>query len=123
MFATDLAKIRRRKERLIGRTEAQRAAMADAWRYWQQPAHVVDRGIAVARFLKSHPLLLGVGVTAAVVLGRRNLLGWISRGWVVWRTFRSLRAWAGKAGIWPRSPGVRQWPWTARKSSPAPSGE
>jgi hypothetical protein len=102
MVATHLAEITRRKERLIGRAAAQRAAMADAWHYWQQPAHVVDRGIAAARFLKSHPLLLGVGVAAAVVLGRRNLLGWISRGWVVWRALRSFTAWAKKSEIWPR---------------------
>lgn len=104
MVATHLAEITRRKERLIGRAAAQRAAMADAWHYWQQPAHAVDRGIAAARFLKSHPLLVGVGVAAAVVLGRRNLLGWISRGWVMWRALRSFTAWAKKSDIWPRRP-------------------
>jgi hypothetical protein len=117
MFAMDLGEIARRKERLIGRTAAQRAAMADAWHYWQQPAHVVDRGIAAARFLKSHPLLLGMGVAAAVVLGRRNLLGWISRGWVAWRALRSFTAWAKKSGIWSRQPGVRERRWAGRRAA------
>jgi len=102
MFTESLAELARRKERLIARTAAQRSVIADVYHRWQMPVSLLDRGVAVARFLRSHPLLLAVGVAVAAAVGRRNLLYWAGRGWVAWRTGRALGAWLRKHGVWIR---------------------
>lgn len=93
MFAARQIELAGRRERLITQAELQRARIAAAARRWEKPAGVVDRGIEVARFLKSHPLLLAAAVGSAVVLGRRSLLGWVGRGFVAWRAWRSVGGW------------------------------
>lgn len=98
MFTGNLIELARRKERLIARTAAQRTVIASAYRRWQKPASVLDRGITVARFLKAHPLLVAIGVAVAAAVGRRNLLHWIGRGWVAWRAGRTLGAWVSRLG-------------------------
>lgn len=98
MFTERLIELARRKERLIARAEQQRAIIAQAYHRWQKPASLVDRGIAVVGFLRLHPLLLGVGLAAMIALRRRNLLSWAGRGWMMWRAWRSVNAWARKFG-------------------------
>lgn len=102
MFTARLVELARRKERLIARTAAQRTIIADAYQRWQKPAGLVDRGLAVVRFLKSHPLLFAIAVAAAAAAGRRKLVRWAGRGWVAWRTVRTLGAWARSLGAWKR---------------------
>lgn len=88
-----LIELARHKERLIARAGQQRTAIVAAFRRWEKPAAAIDRGIAVAHFLRAHPLLLAAGLAVAAVLGRRNLMRWLGRGLVAWRTWRSLGAW------------------------------
>lgn len=102
MVTDRLIELARDKERLIARTAAHRMVIADAYQRWQGPASVVDRGIAVGRFLKAHPLLLMVGAVVAAMMGRRNLLQLAGRGWVAWRAWRALGAWARRHGVWNR---------------------
>ncbi len=87
-----LIELARHKERLIARAGQQRAEIIDAFRRWEKPAAAIDRGIAVARFLRAHPLLLAAGLALAAALGPRNLIRWLGRGLVAWRTWRSLGA-------------------------------
>ena len=82
-----------RKERLLARCDDQRIVIAQAYRRWQAPMRIVDRGWAAARFLRAHPIVLAVGVAVAMVIGRRSLFTWIGRGVVAWRTWRSLAGW------------------------------
>lgn len=98
MFTGNFIELARRKERLIARTAAQRTVITAAYHRWHKPASVLDRGVAAARFLKAHPLLLAIGVAAAAAMGRRNLLYWIGRGWVAWRAARTLNAWVSRLG-------------------------
>ena len=100
MFAGKQTELARRRERLIARAAQQRAGIATAFQRWEKPAGVLDQGITAARFLKSHPLLLAAVVAVAVVLGRRNLLAWAGRGFVAWRTWRSVEAWGRRSGFW-----------------------
>jgi hypothetical protein len=102
MFTARLVELARRRERLTARTAAQRTIVADAYQRWQKPAGLVDRGLAVVRFLKSHPLLSAIVVAAAAAAGRRKLVRWGGRGWVAWRTVRALGAWARRFGVWKR---------------------
>lgn len=99
MFTDDLIELARRKERLIARSEQQRIVISVACLRLQKPLGVVDRGIAIARFLKANPLVLAAGVVAAAIVGRSNLLRWVGRGLVVWRAWRSVDAWARKSAV------------------------
>jgi len=92
-----LIEIARRKERLIARGESQRAAIGASFRQLQGPIGVIDRGLAVVRYLRAHPALVGVAVAAVVVLRGRGLLSMASRGLAVWRTWRALSAWSAGA--------------------------
>ncbi|HXF67268.1 MAG TPA: YqjK family protein [Burkholderiales bacterium] len=97
MSATErLIELARRKERLIARAAAQRAEIAAILRRWQAPLEVADRALAVARFLRAHPLLVAAAAAAVVTLGRRRLLGLAGRGLAAWRLLRALRGWAAK---------------------------
>lgn len=98
MFTNGLIELARRKERLIARAEQQRIAIAVTCLKWRKPLGVVDRGVAIAHFLKAHPLVLGAGLAVAAVIGRRNLLRWAGRGVLVWRAWRSVHAWMRKFG-------------------------
>ena len=82
-----------RKERLLARCDGQRVAIAQTCRRWREPARIIDRGWAAARFLRAHPALLAVGVAAALVVGRKNLFAWAGRGLIAWRAWRSLTGW------------------------------
>lgn len=99
MFSDQLIDVARRKERLIARAEQQRAAIAVNGLVWQKPFEAADQVISFARFLKEHPLILGVGVAVAAIIGRVNLLRWGGRGLIAWRAWRSVNAWARKAGV------------------------
>jgi hypothetical protein len=99
MFTDDLIELARRKERLIARNELQRMVISAACLQWQKPLGVIDRGIAIAHYLKAHPLVLGTGVAVAAIVSPRILLRWAGRGLFVWRAWRSLDAWARKSVV------------------------
>jgi hypothetical protein len=87
-----LVDIARRKERLIARAEAQRAALRMNFRQLQGPIVVVDRGLEIARFLRAHPLLVAAFVGAFTVFRGRGLLSIAGRALSAWRLWRSLSA-------------------------------
>ena len=93
MFHERLIHIARRKERLLARSEGQRAAVVQAFQRWEQPARAVDRAWSVVRFLQLHPVALAAAVAAAMVLGRRHLFKWAGRGLFAWRAWRTLSVW------------------------------
>jgi hypothetical protein len=81
-----------RKERLIARAAAERAAIARALRAWEAPLGAVDRAVSAVRYLRAHPLALAALAAGVLVLGRRNLVGWAARGLTLWRLWRALSA-------------------------------
>lgn len=98
MFTSDLIDLARRKERLIARAGEQRAVIAVACMKWRKPFGMVDRGIAIAGYLKAHPLVLALAIAGVAVVGRRNLPRWIGRGFFVWRVWRAAGVWMRNAG-------------------------
>lgn len=93
IYGERLTEIARRKEGLIARAARERAVIAAEFGAWHKPIDVLDRGIAAARFLKAHPVLVAAALAVAAVLGRRSLLRWVGRGLVVWRGWRALQVW------------------------------
>ena len=98
-FTEKLLDFAGRKERLIARAAQQRAEIAAAVLRWDKPISVLDRGLAAARFLKEHPLVVVAASTAVIVLGRRNLLRWTGRGLIAWRAWRSVNAWTRRVDM------------------------
>lgn len=91
-----LIAIARRKERLVARSEAQRAVIDASLRQLQGPIAVVDRGLEVVRFLRAHPLVVAVAMTTLVVFRGRSLLSLAGRAFSMWRLWRTLSAWAAR---------------------------
>lgn len=99
MFTDSLTELARRKEQLIARAERQRRVISVSCLQLRKPLGMADRGVAVVRCLKAHPLLLAAGILAAAAVGRRSLLGWFGRGLFVWRALRSAQLWLRKSGV------------------------
>jgi hypothetical protein len=93
MFHDRMTELARRKAGLAARCESERVAIAVGYRRWQEPARLIDRGVAALRVLQAHPVLVGAAVLVAAVLGRRRLFRWVGRGLVAWRAWRGLLGW------------------------------
>ena len=93
MFHDRMVKLAGRKAGLAARCEGQRAVIAAAYRRWQEPARLVDRGVAGVRTLQAHPVLVGAAVLVAAVLGRRKFFRWAASGLTAWRAWRGLLGW------------------------------
>lgn len=91
IYTERLTEIARRKESLVAKSGRERAALAAGFGVWQKPIDVIERGVAAARFLRSHPLLVAAAIVVVAVLGRRKLLRWAGRGLVAWRAWRTLQ--------------------------------
>jgi len=74
-----------RRALLVARAAEQRDALAEAAGPIRTACYVADQGIAVASYLKLHPLLLAGGVAAFVVLRPAFILRWLKRGFIAWR--------------------------------------
>lgn len=96
MSADQLIEIARRKERLIARAEAQRAAIRAEFLDLQKPIAVIDRGIEVGRFLRAHPLAVGALVAFVTVLRGRGIVSMAGRAWSLWRAWRLVSAWMAR---------------------------
>ncbi len=81
------------KERLFTRIEMQRDQIALCGAQLEKPFAAADKAVMAARFVKERPWIAAVAALSVVVLGRRNLLRWASRGWVIWRGWRVARQW------------------------------
>jgi hypothetical protein len=88
---SELSALMQRRSELLARIASQREQMSDVGARLQAPLAWADRGVAVARFMRSHPALV-VGVIAAVVIRRRGAAGLAGVAWRLWRVYRSFAA-------------------------------
>lgn len=79
--------VRQRRGELQARIAAQREQLAETGARWQTPLAIADRGLAIARYLRSRPVLVA-GVVALLIIRRRGLMGLARGGWLVWRGYR-----------------------------------
>ena len=92
-----LIKIARRRERLVARAGAQRAAIAGTFLELQEPAAIADHALGAVRFLRAHPLLTAAGAAvAAVALRRPGVLLLAGRALAVWRLWRTVSVWSSR---------------------------
>jgi len=86
---SELSAVMQRRGELLARIALQREHLAEIGARLQTPLAWADRGLAVARFLRSNPVLVA-GVTAALVIRRRSVVGIARVCWRVWRGCRSF---------------------------------
>ena len=91
IYTERLTEIARRRESLVAKSGRERAALIAELGVWQKPIDVISQGVAAARFLKSHPVLVAAAVVVVAALGRRKLLRWAGQGLVVWRAWRTVQ--------------------------------
>jgi hypothetical protein len=95
--ADGMLEIARRRERLVARAGAQRAAIAGTFQELETPIAMGDRALEVVRFLRSHPVLAAAAVMAAtVVLRSRVAVSLAGRALAVWRLWRTVSAWSSR---------------------------
>lgn len=94
-YGDRMTRLARRKGRLIAASTRQRAELAAELAAWRAPVAVLERGIAAARFVTAHPVIVAAAIATVAVLGRRRLLRWAGRALLVWRSWRTLRTLAG----------------------------
>ncbi|MGB7543076.1 MAG: YqjK family protein [Burkholderiales bacterium] len=66
-----------RREALIAQCEAQRRQIAEVAQPLKSASHIADRALGIARYLRAHPLLVGVAFAAAMIASRGRLLRWV----------------------------------------------
>jgi hypothetical protein len=73
---SNLQQIAARRAALIDRAAHQRAELGDACSQFQRPAAMFDKGYAMARRIKSHPVLaIGAVAVLTLVLIKRGAVG------------------------------------------------
>ena len=87
-----LALIHRRQQLLRLSVEAQRRAFAEIGERWRLPLAVGDAGIAAARSLRRHPVLLGVLAAVAVNVPRSRARRWTGLAVAFWQGYKTLLA-------------------------------
>lgn len=80
--------LRRRRNRLVLKSAAQRDSVARDFEMLEGPLALADRGLAAARYLRAHPGFVLAAVALVVALQPRRALAWAGRGLAAWRTYR-----------------------------------
>lgn len=89
-----LSLLQRRYE-LLAKIALQREQLAEFERRWRAPVAAVDKGVAAARFFRSHPVLLAAAV-ALITIRRRNLTSLLKNAGFLWKGLRYLTALSAK---------------------------
>lgn len=83
-------KLMQNRSKLLAKIAAQRGQMTEIEAEWRAPMALADRGVAIVRFLRCHPLLVS-GAMAIILFRRRSMTGMTGLMWGVWRTWKSYR--------------------------------
>lgn len=86
-----LARITERRATLIARAAVQRGEVARLVQPWLTPLSFMDRGAALVRRVRMHPLAIAVGVLMLFRLGRGGWSLWAGRLWTGWQLYQSLQ--------------------------------
>lgn len=92
---SELTEVIARRKLLVTQSALQRATLAQRISPWRPRLAMVDRGIAVGRYLQRYPAVLAAVGLLAAALRPHRAAGWLERGWVLWQVGR---------GLWNRRP-------------------
>ncbi|HEY9099343.1 MAG TPA: YqjK-like family protein [Thiobacillus sp.] len=86
-----LTQLAERRQQLVGTAAAQRATLTDTLEPWRTRLAQVDRGMAVLRYVRSHPVLWVGASLLLTVLRPRRVGRWLQHGLMAWQIGRRLR--------------------------------
>lgn len=86
-----LIKLAQRRTALVSQAAQQRTELAQAAASWRKPLALIDGGLQAVRYLRSQPMLVGGVILIAAIWRPKGMLGWIRRGWGMWRMVRAVR--------------------------------
>ncbi len=86
-----LNQLAERRRRLVAEAAAQRIALAHNAEPWRSRLALVDRGVAVFRYIGRHPGLMVGAALLLVALRPRRAGKWLQRSLLVWQIGRRLR--------------------------------
>lgn len=67
----------RKRQALIAQAERERVQLAHAAQGVKVAVRIVDRLVAMARYVRAHPLLFGVAAAALALTGRARAWRWV----------------------------------------------
>jgi len=86
-----LTRLAERRQQLVAQAAAQRTILAYTLEPWRARLARVDRGVAVLRYIRRHPVLM-VGASLLLAALRPRRVGrWLQHGLLVWQLGRRLR--------------------------------
>lgn len=74
-----------RRQALVAQAFVQRSDLLGEFGGWEHRLALADRGFRVVRFVRAHPLIVIVGVTAVAVIWPTRIGVWMKRGWFAGR--------------------------------------
>lgn len=77
------------RRKLLARIASQRGQITEIGSNLRPPLAMADRGVAIAQFLRSHPLLFA-GVVVFFVIRRPSLASLVWVGGRVWKIYRDF---------------------------------
>ena len=86
-----LKAITQRRAVLIARAADQRDEVGRLVQPWLTPLSFMDRGAALLRRIRMHPLGIAMGVLMLFRLGRGGWSLWAGRLWTGWQLYQSLQ--------------------------------
>lgn len=92
LMSNKLIKLAERRATLVARSAHQRTEVAQAMAAWHRPLALADKGLEVVHYLRRHRnALLAGSMLIAAIWRPRSMLGWLRRGWGVWRMALAVR--------------------------------
>jgi hypothetical protein len=82
--------VMQRRRELLARIAIQRGQMAEVEAHLQSPLALADRGMAVMRYLRLHPLLVAGLIAIIVIRPRSSAAGLMWGAWRVWKDYREF---------------------------------
>lgn len=91
-MSSKLIKLSERRATLVARSAQQRTEVAQAMEPWRRPLALADKGLDVVRYIRQRrPVFLAGVMVIAAIWRPKSMLGWLRRGWGVWRTAQAAR--------------------------------
>lgn len=91
----NMLELMERREKILERISLQRGQLAQIGSEMRGHLWLADKGMAIARFLRFHPLLVA-GMAALFLVRRRTVADIVWVGWLVWKVIRDLTSISAK---------------------------
>lgn len=90
-MTSHLHSIQQRRDLLVARADLQRLALLVQFSSLRKPLRLIDRGIALARRAREHPVLAAAAFVTLAFAFRRRLGRVLRYGLTAWRVYRMVQ--------------------------------